>query len=263
METACVSVPYIDTHCHLFMLEHAPLEEILERAKQAQIVKMVSVSTDEGSWESNRNFAAKYPQVYYTLGMHPHEAKHWAECAPTIHQAFENGVPEKCVGIGEIGLDFHYYLSPREIQLDVLVAQLELAKRVKLPIVIHCRDSFDILYEQIRNIGLSDRGGVMHCFTGNPNQAKDALDLGLVISFSGIVTFKKADTLRAAAKMVPLSSIVIETDCPFLAPIPLRGKPNEPAFLAHTGKFLAEWLGVSEEKFAQTTTENATRLFEL
>ncbi len=256
-------IPYVDTHAHLAMLDHAPLEEVLERARLQGIQKMVSVSTDEGSWESNRNLALRYPHIYYTIGIHPHDSIRWAECAAHMSGLFANGVPEKCVGVGELGLDYHYDFSPRDVQLDVLEAQFTIAKQVDLPIIIHCRDAFDDLYERIRTVGISPRGGVMHCFTGDATRAKQAVDLGLMISFSGILTFKNAGDLREAAKIVPEDRLLVETDCPFLAPIPMRGKPNEPAFLPLTAQTLAALRGKKPLEIGELTTANAIRFFGL
>lgn len=253
--------PLFDTHSHLAMLDHDTLENILARARTAGVRAMVSVSTDEPSWESNRNVALATPNVWYTVGLHPHDAIRWPECAGNMAAMFEDGVPEKCVAIGELGLDYHYDLSPRDVQQDVLKAQLAIARKAELPVVIHCRDAYDDLYGTIRTDGLSFRGGIMHCFTGNKAQAKEALDLGLFISFSGIVTFKNAEELREAAAYVPLDRMLVETDCPFLAPIPFRGKPNEPSFLPFTVRRLAEVKGLAPEALAEATFANALALF--
>lgn len=257
-------ISFIDTHAHLAMLEHSPLDLILSRAKLAGIEKMITVSTDEGSWESNENIAAAHPHIYFTLGIHPHDAIRWAECAHKLAPIYHrNAQTRKCVAIGEIGLDFHYNLSPREIQLDVLESQLQLAKDLNLPVVIHCRDAFEELYHSIRKIGLTPWGGVMHCFTGSTQNAKDAMDLGLKISFSGILTFKNAEALRETAKTIPIENLVLETDCPFLAPVPFRGKPNEPSYLPQTAHTLAAVRGETIESIAEQTTQNALSLFQL
>ncbi len=254
----------VDTHAHLALLDHCPLEDILAHAKAQGVERMVSVSTDEGSWESNRNIAESHPHIYYTLGLHPHDALRWPECAGKLNGLFATGhAPHKCVGVGEMGLDFHYNFSPREIQLDVLEAQFAIARKVNLPVILHCRDAFKEMYQMIRDVGLSDRGGVMHCFTGDAEQAKEAVALGLMISFSGILTFKNSSSLREAAKVVPEDHLLVETDCPFLAPIPFRGKPNEPAYLPMTVQTLAATRGVSTEFMADLTFENAVRFFQL
>jgi TatD DNase family protein len=258
-----MKAPYslFDTHAHLALLDHDPLGQILNRARTAGVRGIVSVSTDEPSWESNRNLALETPNVWYTVGLHPHDAIRWPECAANMLATFRDGVPEKCVAIGELGLDYHYEFSPRDVQRDVLRSQLSVARQVDLPVVIHCRDAYDDLYATIRDEGLSSRGGIMHCFTGNTAQAKAALDLGLWISFSGIVTFKNAEALREAAAYVPLDRMLVETDCPFLAPIPFRGKPSEPGMLPYTVRRLAEVKKVTPEALASATFENALAAF--
>lgn len=253
----------VDTHAHLAMLQHDPLEKILQRARMQGIFRMITVSTDEPSWESNRNLALQDEMLYYSLGLHPHDAIRWTECAGNLMSHFANGVPPKCVAIGEMGLDFHYDMSPRDVQMDVFESQLQLAKQFNLPIIIHCRDAFDELYSSIKKIGMSDRAGVMHCFTGDAIRAMEAVELGLMISFSGILTFKNAEPLREAAKIVPRDHLLIETDCPFLAPVPFRGKPNEPGFLPMTAQVLAATRKESIEEIANATTENALEFFQL
>lgn len=255
---------FTDTHAHLAMLEHASLSEVLERARLSQIEKMVTVSVDEKSWEANRNLAEALSHVWYSLGLHPHEAKYWLQCKPRFIQAY--GLAQKnkkCVALGEMGLDFFYNHSDKDVQIQCFEEQLVLAKQWNLPIIIHCRDAFEDTYNILRKIGLGPRGGVMHCFTGNREQAKEAVDLGLMISFSGIVTFKTAHDLKDAAKSLDLSQMVIETDCPFLAPVPFRGKPNEPSFLPETARVLAHLKGVPLEEIKEKTTENASRLFSI
>ena len=255
---------YIDSHAHLPMLTHSPLEEILERAREAGISKMITVSTDESNWESNRAIALSHPHLYYTLGLHPHDGTRWTECAANLLAYFPGGkVPEKCVAIGEMGLDYHYDFSPREFQITAFESQLELAKRVDLPVVVHCRNAFADLFASIKKVGTSSRGGVMHCFTGTLEEAKQSLDLGFKISFSGILTFKTAAQLRETAKSLPLTALMLETDCPYLAPIPNRGKPNEPSFLPLTALQLASTRGASIEEIAHQTTQNAVEFFGL
>ncbi len=254
---------FVDTHAHLPLLEHAPIPEILERAAAAGVETLVTVATELSNWESSRKHAEENAGVFYTVGLHPHQADQWAECEKKLTRLFAGGVPKKCVGIGETGLDFHYNYAGREDQIQALEAQLLLAKQHSLPIVLHCREAFEELFTSIKKIGLSAAGGVMHCFTGTTPDAKAAIDLGLKISFSGILTFKNADPLREAAKALPLSEIVLETDCPFLAPIPFRGKPNEPSFLPQTAVVLAGAQGKTLETIAEATTLNAKRLFQL
>ena len=250
------------------MLEHSSVEEVLERAREAGLSKMITVSTEAANWESNRLLAEKYPHIYYSLGVHPHEVRQWVESAPTLRNYFEAAdktlsVPLKCVAIGEIGLDFYYDFCPQELQIDVFEAQLKLAKEVNLPVIIHCRDAFAQLFESIQKVGLGSRSAILHCFTGTVSEAQTALEVGLKISFSGILTFKNAEPLREAARAIPLSELMIETDCPYLAPIPYRGKPNEPAYLSHTASVLAEIKGVTVDEIALQTSQNAIDFFEL
>lgn len=254
---------FVDTHAHLPMLKHASRDDIIDRARQAGVATIVSVATDLTNWESSRLAAEQNLSVYYTLGIHPHQAGEWTEAEKRIATLFSEGVPSKCVGIGETGLDFHYNFTEKEVQIQALEAQLRFAKKYDLPVVIHCREAFTDLFASIKKIGLSSRGSVMHCFTGTAPDAKAAIDLGMKISFSGILTFRNADSLRDAAKSIPLSEIVLETDCPYLAPLPHRGKPNEPSFLPHTALFLANTLGIPLEEVAETTTANAKYLFRL
>ncbi len=254
---------FVDTHAHLPMLKHGTTSEILERSRQAGVEQLVTVATEEENWESSRAIASTDPHVFYTLGLHPHSSTAWNTCAPKLEALFKEGIPKKCVGIGETGLDFHYNFADRETQLASLEAQLAFAKRFDLPVVLHCREAFADLFASIKKIGLCSRGGVMHCFTGAEPDAKAAIALGLKISFSGILTFRNADPLRAAAKALPLSELLLETDCPYLTPMPHRGKPNEPSFLPLTAVVLADTLGVALETVAEATTENALSLFQL
>jgi len=246
------------------MLQHSSLAEVLERAKNSHIEKMITVSVDEKSWEANRLLAESHPPIWYSLGLHPHEAKDWAKCRPRFLEAYEKALKNgRCVALGEMGLDFFYNHSERDLQISCFEDQLALAKKWNLPVIIHSRDAFPETYASIRKVGLSSRGGVMHCFTGNSQQAKEAVDLGLLISFSGILTFKTAGELKDAAKAIDISKIVIETDCPFLAPVPFRGKPNEPSLLPETAKVLADLKGASLEWISEKTSENASRLFSI
>lgn len=255
---------FIDTHAHLAMLEHASLSEVFERARTSHIEKMITVSVDEKSWEQNRQLAEKHSHVWYSLGLHPHEAKFWEGSRSKFLEAFElakkNG---RCVALGEMGLDFFYNHSEKDIQIRCFEDQLALSKKWDLPVIIHCRDAFKETYEAIKKVGLSSRGGVMHCFTGNKDQALEAIDLGLLISFSGILTFKTAKDIQEAAKAIDLSKIVLETDCPFLAPVPHRGKPNEPSLLPETAKVLAQLKNLSLQLVSEKTSQNASKLFSI
>jgi len=255
---------YFDTHAHLSMLEQSPTEEILKRARANGVNQIVTVSTDPPNWHSNKELASENQGVFYSLGLHPHEASQWTKCAQELHDYFPDSTPpERCVAIGEMGLDYHYEHSPRELQIDAFDNQLMLAKKVGLPVIIHCRDAFEDLYKSIKKVGLGDKGGILHCFTGTTEEAKIGLDFGLKVSFSGILTFKKAEDLRETAKTIPLTELLIETDCPYLAPEPFRGKPNEPSFLPLTGRQLGLILGKTENEIAGLTMENALATFQL
>lgn len=254
----------VDTHAHLAMLQHSPVEEVLDRAKAQGIYRMVTVSTDEASWEPNKALASKYEQLYYSLGLHPHDALQWSACAEKLKSYFiDEKPPHKCVAVGEMGLDFHYDFCPREVQIEAFEAQVTLGKRYGLPLIIHCRDAFEALFASLTKVGMGPRTGVMHCFTGSALEAKKAVELGLKISFSGILTFKTAADLRETAKTIPRQSLLVETDCPYLAPIPHRGKPNEPSFLPMTVQTLAAALGAEPEEIADQTTRNAVEFFQL
>ncbi len=251
---------YVDTHCHLPMLTHAPLETILQRANASNVTKLLTVATELANWESSRALAEKYDFIYFSLGLHPHYAKEWKNSKQSLDIYCTQPLPLKCVAIGEIGLDYHYQLSSKQDQLFALEEQLQFATKMGLPVILHCRNAFSDLYALFKRFSLR---GVMHCFTGTYQDAKDALDLGLKISFSGIITFKNALDLRQVAAKVPITETLVETDCPYLAPVPFRGQTNEPSYLPFTGKLLAALHGVTEEKLCQQTTENAVKLFGL
>lgn len=257
-------VTFIDTHAHLGMLEHAPTEEILARAKDQGISKMITVSTHEESWAINEKFAANSSDIYFTIGLHPHDAEKVPNCETKLrafYQASKNR--SKCVAIGETGLDFYYNFAGKEAQIDQFETQVKLAEEWNLPLVIHCREAFPDLFNSLRKVGVPKRAGVMHCFTGTTEEALESIKMGFSISFSGIVTFKNAEALRATVKEIPEDRLLIETDCPFLAPVPHRGKKNEPSFLPHTAAVLATARGVSLETIAQITSANAQRLFQI
>lgn len=260
-----MSLQYVDTHAHLALLEHTTPEEAIDRAHAALVTRMITVSTNEGNWEPNRRLAQTQVGLYYTLGVHPHDAHTWPEAGGKLFQWFSPfpKVPAKCVAIGEMGLDFYYDFCPKDVQIQAFESQLALAKQVGLPVVIHCRDAFELLYDSIKRVGLGPRGGVLHCFTGTAAEARTGLDLGLKISFSGILTFRNAASLRETARAIPLTDLLIETDCPYLAPIPYRGKPNEPGLLPLTAACLAGAVGSTVQEIADQTTLNAVEFFQL
>jgi TatD DNase family protein len=256
--------PLIDTHCHLADPRlRGELDAVLARAADARIDSIVSVGAIT-SIETDRltvEIAGKHPHIYAAVGVHPHDAR---ECdAARIAQLSALAQSPKVVAIGESGLDFHYMHSPPAAQEDALRRHLELASELGLPIIIHCRDAEERIAAIVREAGMPARGGVIHCFTGNTAAAREFVALGFHISFSGIVTFKSARDLRAAAPTVPDERVMVETDAPYLAPEPYRGKRNEPAFVRRTLEVLAQIRGVDADRLAEITSANARRLFRL
>jgi len=262
---------FVDSHAHLEGSRYdADRDAVLTRAREAGIVHILAVGTGDGpgTLDCAVNLAEKYGFIYATVGVHPHEAKLATNADFQELEALAKR--PKVIAWGEIGLDYFYDHSPRETQQQVLLKQLELARAAKLPIVIHCRpsknsdnawdDCIAILEKYWSSSGLA---GILHCFTGDWAHAKRALDFGFLISFAGNVTFPKAQRIRGAAKQVPLDHILIETDSPFLAPVPHRGKRNEPAFVKEVARQLAELRGLPIEEMASRTTQNFYRFFSL
>jgi TatD DNase family protein len=252
----------IDSHCHLDSNQFDPdREAVIERAQAAGITKMVAIGTGNGppDLEAGIRLADKYDFFYATVGVHPHDAskefddQHLSELARH----------PKVIAVGEIGLDYHYDFSPRETQREVFIRQMKIAAAAKKPIVIHTREAWDDTIATIRDHWNPALGGIMHCFSGTPEQAKQALDLGFYLSFGGIVTFPKALDIQESARACPADRILIETDAPYLAPVPKRGKRNEPAFMIETVRKLAQLRGVSEQSIAESTTANFHRLCSL
>lgn len=254
----------IDTHCHLADPKlDRDLEGLLERAREAGIARIVSVGAI-GPVECDRRtveIAENHEHVFAAIGVHPHDAK---DCTPQrIAELRELARSPRVVAIGESGLDFHYMHSPAEAQETALRRHLELASELGKPIVIHCRDAEARLAAIVRETAIPRAGGVIHCFTGNADTAARFLELGFCISFSGIVTFKNAAAVREAARIVPDDRVMVETDAPYLAPEPYRGKRNEPAFVRRTLEVLAQVRAADVDTLAALTTSNATRLFQL
>lgn len=259
---------FVDSHCHIDGAEFdADRDEVVQRANDAGVKFMLNIGTgepDSGNFERAIEIAEKYENVYASIGVHPHDAKTFDNKAEArlINLAKEN---ERVIAWGEIGLDFYYDHSPREIQEKVFRKQIRIARELDLPIIIHSRDADDETVEILTEecAGENFRGGIMHCFGGTPQMAESLMEIGFLISFAGNVTFKKADNLREAARVVPLERLLVETDCPFLAPIPFRGKRSEPSFVAHTAKFLAEFYGIETERLANQTTRNFLDFFKI
>jgi TatD DNase family protein len=257
-------LPIVDSHCHLdFEDFREDLPAILERARAAGIVAMVCVGSggDLATAERAVELAGKEPDVFAAIGIHPHDA---GKMTPEFWPALEElaGKP-RVVGIGETGLDYFYDHSPKQVQREMFERFLQLATAVKRPVICHVRDAHDDAIAILRKGPLPDQGGVIHCFSGTARHARGYLDLGLHISFSGVITFKKADDVREAAAYAPDDRIMVETDAPYLAPIPHRGERNEPALVVKTLEALARVRGISLSRAAEATTANAFRLFDL
>ncbi|HTK39162.1 MAG TPA: TatD family hydrolase [Pyrinomonadaceae bacterium] len=259
---------FIDSHCHIDGEQfEADRDEVVQRARDAGVAAMLNVGTGDPHSDDFRRAVAvaeKYDNVFASVGVHPHDAKLYDDKAEN-HLVDQVKSSKKVIAWGEIGLDFYYDHSPRDVQIEVFRRQIRKARELGLPIIIHSRDANDetvgILNEECS--GNHFPGGIMHCFGGTPAMAENLLQLGFLISFAGNVTFKKADNLRDAVKVVPLDRLLVETDCPFLTPVPLRGKRNEPSFVVHTAQFLAGFYGVELETFAAATTKNFIDFFNL
>lgn len=251
----------IDTHCHLDFPDFAAERDaIVARARSAGLGRMITISTQVAKFPAIAALAESYDDVYCTVGTHPHEAHVEPEASAVDIVALTRH--PKCVGIGEAGLDYHYDRAPRDVAHRVFRTHIAAARESGLPLVIHARDAdadvATILEDEARKGPFK---ALLHCFTSSRQLAERALALGLFISFSGVLTFKKSDELRAIARDVPLDRLLVETDAPFLAPVPFRGKRNEPAFVKETARVLAEVKGLTEAELAALTTANALRLF--
>ena len=257
--------PLFDAHAHLDFDDFGgETDGVLERARQAGLVGIVTVGAGRGldGQEAAVALAARYPDVWATVGIHPHDARLADDAA--LARIRELAGRPRVVAVGEIGLDYHYDHSPRLQQRRAFVAQLRLARELRLPIVVHTREADDDTLAVLVDEGAAEVGGLLHCFSSGERFARAALSLGLHVSFSGVLTFPKADELRdVARRVVPLDRTLVETDSPFLAPVPLRGKRCEPAWVVHTARKLAEVHGLSFEDVARITTRNARRFYRL
>jgi TatD DNase family protein len=251
----------VDSHCHLDFPDFAEeLDAVLARARAAGVGHFLTIGTELARFPGVLAVAEREQDVHCTVGVHPHTAeKEFLNSADVLLEAAQH---RKVVGFGETGLDFYYNNSPREEQIADFRTHIHAARVANLPLIVHTRDAEDetirIMTEEMEKGAYR---GVIHCFTGTSRLAQAALELGFYISVSGIATFKKADELRATLKDVPLGRLLVETDSPYLAPLPHRGKRNEPSFVVHTAAMLAGLKGVSEDTLADATTENFFRLF--
>ena len=254
----------IDSHCHLDSEQfNDDREAVIERALAAGVETMVAIGSGDGppDLEVGVRLADRYPSIYATIGVHPHDAKLFNDAVEEglLHLVSQSG---RVIAWGEIGLDYHYDHSPREVQREVFRRQLRLARKANLPVVIHSRsaddETIDILREELTGYV---RAGVLHCFGGSLAMARQAIELGFYISFAGNLTFKKAADLRSVALALPLNRLMIETDCPYLTPAPFRGRRNEPARVIETARCLAELQGREVEEIGRLTSENFGQLF--
>jgi TatD DNase family protein len=258
---------FIDSHAHIDGPEFdADRDEVIQRARDAGVSAILNVGTGDplgGAFERAVELAEKYKDIYTAIGTHPHDARLFDDKAEQrITSLLKQS--SRVIAWGEIGLDFHYDNSPRDVQREVFRRQLDLARDARLPVIIHTREAEDETIEILAShLAASKLAGIMHCFSGSLRLAQQALELGFLISFSGIVTFKKADELRAIARRVPLDRLLIETDSPFLSPVPFRGKRNEPAYVVEVARCLASIHDLGVEEIARISTENFTRLFKL
>ena len=258
-----MSLPELfDTHAHLHFPEYAgDRAAVLARAREAGVVGMVTVGTDLATAEAAIALASAEPDVWASVGVHPHDA---ATADAAVLTAIERlARAPRVVAVGEIGLDFFRNLSPREVQMDAFGLQLELARRATRPVIIHCRDAHPETLGILSEARVGEIGGVMHCFSGDVEVARRCLDLGLLISLAGPITYKNARALPAVARFVPADRLVLETDCPFLPPEGHRGQRNEPAYVSLTAAHVAALRGEPLEELAAATSRNARALFRL
>ena len=251
----------VDSHCHLDFPDFASeLDTVVERARAAGVGRMVTISTRVKKHAQVLAIAERFADVFCSVGTHPHHAQE--EIDVTTADLVARGKHPKVVAIGEAGLDYHYDNSPRDLQEESFRRHVAAARETQLPLVIHARDCDDDMARILQDeTGKGAFPAVLHCYTGGRDLAFKAMELGLHISFTGILTFKRSDELRALARDLPGDRIMVETDAPYLAPLPYRGKRCEPAYVAETAKVLADVRGVSAEQIAEQTTETFFRLF--
>ena len=245
---------YTDSHCHLYDTRGVPVEEVISAARAAGITTMVNVGCDAVTTEQAIALAATHDDIFATAGLHPHEARHGVD---TILPYLDD---PNVIAIGECGLDYFYDHSPRPEQRRAFAEQIQLARQRSLPLVIHTRDAWEETFDILDAEGTPERT-IFHCFTGGPNEARQCLRRGAFLSFSGIVTFKAATDLHDAARMCPIERMLAETDSPYLAPAPHRGKPNRPAYVTHVVQALADLRGAPLEEVRAATVANACLAF--
>lgn len=251
----------IDSHCHLADPKfEADLSEVIARAKNAGVEKMVAIADDLEEARRCIEIAEKHPEIFATVGVHPHNAKNWKEGIREELKKLAQSSP-RVRAIGEIGLDFHYMNSPKDVQIQVFRDQLHLAQELKLPIIVHCREAVEDVWQIVSE--LKPKKLVLHCCTEKWTDVERFIEAGYILSFTGIATYSNAEEIRNTIRHCPLSQLMIETDAPYLAPVPHRGKRNEPAFVVEVLKLIADLKEISSEEADRATTENAVRFFGL
>lgn len=251
---------WVDSHCHLEMLKE-DVEVALEKSNRTGLKFCITIGTDYTSNQKLCQYCDTFPNVFGTLGFHPHGASKVKQ-EHLDHAKTEIEQNQKIVAVGECGYDLYYEHSDRKVQEKVFDAQLELASEVNLPVIIHSRDADSQTREMLESHRRQDLEGVVHCFTSHIEQARYYLDLGFYLSFNGICTFPQADTVREVLKFVPLDRVLLETDAPYLSPVPYRGKPNFPGRVSIVGHYIASLLGIPEEKLADQVLQNTKTLFQ-
>jgi TatD DNase family protein len=252
---------FVDSHCHLNYPEFTDdMDAVIQRARDVGINKMLTICTEIAEAQAVLDLASAHDELYCTVGVHPHEAKLAVEQGDLYEQLKHFTQFKKVIGLGETGLDYYYEHSPKAAQQEAFNTHIRLSKETGLPLIVHTRDAEPDTIAQLKQ----EQGnitGVIHCFSGSQWLSDQALELGFYISISGIATFNKAQGIRDTIKTVPLDRLLVETDAPYLAPVPFRGKRNEPSFMIHTAKVVAELKGVSMEELAASTTANFNCLF--
>jgi len=254
----------VDSHCHLdYPNLYNKLSEVLERAEINKVKKLLTICTTLESFEKIKKITSKYKNIFGTFGIHPHESKNYKNVNSKfiINQVNEN---KKIIGIGETGLDFFYNHSDKEVQKKSFIEHIKAALELNIPVIVHSRNAEDDIYDILKNEkGNLNLKVLIHCFTGSKNFAKKLLDLNCYISISGIITFKNSKTLADTISYIPIENLLVETDSPYLSPLPFRGKPNEPSYIVHTVNKLSEIKNVSKETIMTYTTNNFKKLFSL
>ncbi|MCU1360604.1 MAG: putative deoxyribonuclease [Ilumatobacteraceae bacterium] len=246
----------IDSHCHLYDTRGVPLDDVIAAAHAAGVTTMINVGCDATTTVAAIEIAARIDGVYATAGLHPHDAVNGVDSIVAFLD------DPNVIAVGETGLDYFYDHSPRDVQRTVFAAQIQLAHERRLPLVIHTRDAWDDTFDVLRAEGAPAQT-IFHCFTGGPDEARRCLELGAYLSFSGIVTFKTATDLQAAAMLCPADRMLVETDSPYLAPIPFRGRSNQPAYVRHVAQFIADLSDVPIEQLEDATSAATRTAFPL